>query len=231
MLFGGAIFGLFSGMYYWFPKLFGRIMNDRIGKVHFWMMMIGFNLTFGPFHILGLKGMPRRIYRYDAGYGWDFWNMVSSVGAFVIALSALVFMGNWAYSRRFGKKVSADPWDARTLEWTIPSPPPEYNFLEVPQVHARDDFWHRKYKEDKRGRPVPVPVGGSDEAHAEHSEDGHGIHLPSPSYFPLVAASGIPLMAYGAMFHWWWLMGIGAVIVLGGFYGWILEPATEEEAH
>ena len=228
VLFGGAIFGLFSGIYYWFPKFTGRMMNETIGKLHFWLMIIGFNLTFGPFHILGLKGMPRRYYTYPEGRGWDFWNMVSTVGVFVIGLSMLVFMYNYWHSKRNGRKASADPWDGRTLEWTIPSPPPEYNFAEIPHVHHRDDFWHHKYHEDKSGRAVPVPAGGSEE-HATHSEgDGHGIHLPSPSYFPMVAALGMPIMGYALIFKSLPTALIGVVVLLAGFYGWILEPSADE---
>jgi len=238
VLFGGAIFGLFSGIYYWFPKFTGKLMDEKLGKLHFWLMMIGFNLAFGPMHILGLKGMLRRNYVWQAGKGWELWNMVSTIGAFMIAFSMLVFMANWSRSKKRGKQASADPWDGRTLEWTIPSPPPEYNFAEVPTVSARDDFWHKKYTEDKTGRPVPVPVGGADNSSAEAAssghegaehEAGHGIHLPSPSYFPLVAALGLPIMSYGVMFRAWTLLAAGVVVSLVGFYGWILEPATAEE--
>ncbi|MDQ4149931.1 MAG: cytochrome c oxidase subunit I [Actinomycetota bacterium] len=230
VLFGGAILGLFAGVYYWFPKFTGRLMSERLGKLHFWLMLIGFNLTFGPFHTLGLKGMPRRYYTYPAGRGWELWNMVATVGAFLIALSVLIFMVNFAKSRKGGEVASADPWDGRTLEWMIPSPPPEYNFAELPEVAQRDDFWHRKYKEDKKGRPVPVPVGGSDEHPEEHEVDVSTIHMPSPSYFPIVAAAGLPLMAYAVIFRNWTVLLVGTVIALAGFYGWILEPAAEEHA-
>lgn len=231
VLFGGALFGLFSGLYYWFPKIYGKFLNERLGKIHFWMMMLGFNATFGPFHILGLKGMPRRYYTYQEGLGWELWNMVSTVGAFIIAASTLVFMHNWVKSKRKGELASADPWDGRTLEWTIPSPPPEYNFKEIPLVTERDDFWHRKYKEDKLGRPIAVPTGGADEPaeQADHDEGGHGIHLPSPSYFPLIAALGMPVMAYAVIFQSWTMGAVGTLITLVGFYGWVLEPPTAED--
>ena len=227
VLFGGAIFGLFAGIYYWFPKFTGRMLGERLGKVHFWLMLIGFNLAFGPMHILGLKGMPRRYYTYPSGRGWELWNQVSTVGAFLVAFSVLVFIVNWLTSRSRGKEAGADPWDGRTLEWSIPSPPPEYNFAEIPEVGARDDFWHRKYREDKKGRPVPVPVGGSEE-HVASSTEAHDIHLPSPSYFPIVAAAGLPVMAYAVIFKSWLGFALGMVIMLAGFYGWILEPQAEE---
>ncbi|HVE90686.1 MAG TPA: cytochrome c oxidase subunit I [Actinomycetota bacterium] len=226
VLFGGAIFGLFAGMYYWWPKVFGRLLGERLGKLHFWLMLIGFNLTFGPMHILGLQGMARRYYRYRAEDGFTAWNFIATVGSFIIALSILVFLVNVALAHRKPKTASADPWDGRTLEWTIPSPPPEYNFAEIPTVHAVDDFWHRKYAEDKSGRAQPVPAGGSEEAESGH--DGHGIHMPSPSYFPLVAALGLPLIGYGLIYQWA-IAAVGAMMTLVGLYGWALEPSTEPE--
>ncbi|MDP9296538.1 MAG: cytochrome c oxidase subunit I, partial [Actinomycetota bacterium] len=237
VLFGGAIFGLMSGFYYWWPKIFGRMLNETLGKIHFWLMLVGFNVTFGPFHILGLEGMPRRIYRYSPNQGWDFWNMVSSIGAFMIAASIAVFLVNVIITQRKAKDAPADPWDGRTLEWTTSSPPPEHNFDEVPVVHSLDDFWHRKYAEDRRGRVLPVPAGAADTATAEHDAGhggggvggrggGHGIHLPSPSYFPVIAALGFPLIGYGVIFNWAFAF-VGAVVLLGGLYAWALEPSAE----
>ncbi|MGH9199148.1 MAG: cytochrome ubiquinol oxidase subunit I, partial [Acidimicrobiia bacterium] len=186
-----------------------------------------------PHHILGLQGMPRRIYRYPAGFGWEFWNLISTIGAFTIGLSVLIFLVNVIQTTRKGRRARSDPWDGRTLEWTIPSPPPHYNFREIPTVHSRDDFWHRKYSEDEAGRPVRIPVGASQE-HAETASngheghgDGHGIHMPSPSYWPAVAALGLPFIGYGLIFNWI-AVGVGAVITLVGLYGWALEPVAEE---
>jgi cytochrome c oxidase subunit 1 len=119
-----------------------------------------------------------------------------------------------------------DPWDGRTLEWMVPSPPPAYNFREVPTVHALDDFWHRKYVEDERtGRLVPTQAGG-----AGHGEDdaAHSIHLPGPSFWPIVTATGLPLLAYGALYSWW-LVGVGALIVVVSFTAWAIEPSVAEE--
>jgi cytochrome c oxidase subunit I len=235
VLFGGAIFGLFAGIYYWWPKVFGRKLSEAGGKLNFWLMLIGFNMTFGPMHILGLQGMPRRIQTYPASLGLAFWNMVATIGAFLIAISVLVFLVNAIASFRKPKQMEADPWDARTLEWATSSPPPDYNFEEIPVVHSLDDLWHRKYAETEGGRVVPVAAGGSgegaamDEDAGEHGAEGgggHAIHMPSPSYFPLIAAAGLPIAGYGLIFGVP-AVALGLVITLAGFFGWALEPSTE----
>src|SRR5438105_6225450 len=140
VLFGGAIFGLFGGIYYWWPKIYGRKLSGKLGKWHFWLMLIGFNVTFGPFHILGLQGMPRRIFTYAPGMGWDFWNMVSTVGSFMIAGSILVFMYNAWHSRKHGEIAGNDPWDARTIEWMTSLPPPYTKYDQNLVVNEIDDL-------------------------------------------------------------------------------------------
>jgi len=230
VIFGGAVFGIFAGLFYWWPKVFGRKLGEASGKVQFWLLLVGFNLAFGPMHILGLQGMIRREYTYPETLGLTFWNQMSTVGAFLIALSVLMFMVNAVRTQLKARgETIEDPWDARTLEWLTSSPPPAHNFDEIPTVHALDEFWHRKYVEDERtGRLVPAQAGASDESEPPHG-GGHGsIHLPGPSYWPLVSGLGLPIMGYGVLYSWW-LIGLGAVVVLVGFYGWALEPSVAEE--
>jgi cytochrome c oxidase subunit 1 len=227
VLFGGALFGLFGGLYYWWPKMFGRKMSEGLGKTHFWLMFLGFNLTFAPFHILGLQGMPRRIYTYPDGMGWNIWNLVSTVGAFVIAVSILVFIVAALRSRK-GEEAEGDPWDARTIEWSMPSPPPEHNFDEIPVIKHRDDFWYRKYLTDPEGETVRVFAGGADGDHDE--ETGHGrIHMPDPSYWPILASLGTPIMGYGVIYSNWGVLIGGGLLTILSLFGWGLEPSAEED--
>jgi cytochrome c oxidase subunit I len=145
---GGILFCVFAAFYYWFPKVTGKMYNERLGQLHFWLFIIGFHLTFSFMFIPGILGMPRRIYTYEPGRGWDIWNVIVSVGAAFQALGILVFAANllWSYFR--GKPAGHDPWDAWTLEWSTTSPPPAYNYAVVPVVHSRRPLWDLKHPED-----------------------------------------------------------------------------------
>ncbi len=145
VFFGGTVMGLFAAIYYWFPKMTGKLLDERLGAIHFWLVFIGLNLTFFPMHMLGLLGMPRRQWTYHAGMGWTVYNFVESVGAFIIAAGVAVFVVNLLVSLRKGARAGADPWDAWTLEWATTSPPPEYNFLKTPVVRSRRPLWDRKH--------------------------------------------------------------------------------------
>jgi cytochrome c oxidase subunit 1 len=233
VLFGGAVLGFFAGFYYWWPKVFGKCLSEKLGKWNFWLMIIGLNLTFGPMHIMGLQGQPRRMYIWTearSGEGFfnlGFWNAVASVGAFTIAVGVLLFLINVFVTTRKGAKAPLDPWDARTLEWMTTSPPKEYNFDSLPTVHALDEFFHRKYEDvgegdahDLRQVATAEEIVADLEAHADSD-----MHMPSPSYWPLVVAFALPIIAFGVIYNR--LIGlVGAVILVIGMYGWAMEPAV-----
>jgi cytochrome c oxidase subunit 1 len=217
VLFGGALFGLFAGIYYWFPKFTGRLLNEGWGRIHFLLMLIGLNLTFLPQHMLGIDGMPRRIHTYSSGMGLDLWNMVSTVGAFMMAVSIAIFVINAIRSARSGSISGSDPWDAGTLEWTIPSPPPVYNFVEIPVVNSRYPAWDAKRGGGNTGAVATAPetLEGEDEPH---------IHMPNPSYWPIIMAAGMVLAACGLIFHQVFIL-LGAMMFGIALIGWIEEPA------
>ncbi|MTV24869.1 cytochrome c oxidase subunit I [Nitriliruptoraceae bacterium ZYF776] len=242
VLFGGALFGLIAGIYFWFPKVTGRLMSEGLGKLHFWTWLIGFNLTFGPMHLSGLLGQPRRTHVLPAELGGtvELYNALSTAGVGILIISSLVFLVNLLKSIKGGEESGVDPWDARTLEWLTASPPKVHNFDAIPTVTHRDEFWHRKYAEDESGTPVAVPAGASDD-HAPEAEEH--IHMPDPSYWPLVMVLGMLPVAYGLTYVEQYNVGGGIAIALGvvwmvaGLFGWIIEPVAEgdddepEEAH
>ena len=232
VLFGGSIMGLLAGIYYWFPKVTGRMLNDNLGKLHFWLVMFGSNLTFFPMHILGLVGMPRRVYTYSATSGFEAYNLLQTVGAFILAASFLIFLHNVFSSLRKGARAGKDPWDGRTLEWTIPSPPPHYNFVTIPEIHSREPAWDMKYGHDSEGAmPIERPDAPGAQLYNEAEEEDHPeIHMPSPSYWPIVVAAGFGIA--GALFIVGpWYSSIGLVIAMLGLYSWAAEPVSKDEHH
>ena len=207
VLVGGALFGIFAGFYYWWPKMTGRLLGESLGKLNFWLMFVGMNLAFFPMHFLGVGGMPRRIYTYDSGLGWDFWNMVATIGAFVLALGVLAFMVNVARTMRRPPDAGDNPWDAPTLEWATSSPPPEHDFDAIPEVRARDPLWYDR----DHGLTQPQP------------EPGVHIHLPPPSYYPIILALGGLPLGIGPLTHLA-VTALGVPVIIYGIWGWVLEP-------
>jgi cytochrome c oxidase subunit 1 len=188
VLFGGSIMGAMGGLYYYFPKMFGRLLDERLGNIHFWSYFIGMNITFFPMHFSGMLGMPRRIYTYDAGQGYDGYNMWSTIGTGILILGTLVFAWNFFRSRKSGPVAGNNPWDAPTLEWSIPSPPPEYNFARLPYVTSRYPLWDLTHPEltadiphSKRGdETLKVDAGGKDTGARPHpNPTGGAPKVPS----------------------------------------------------
>jgi len=155
VLFGGSVFAVFAGLYYWGPKIWGRMFDERLAKVHFWLMLIGFNMTFFPMHQLGLDGMPRRYPDYAAGSGWQPLNVLATVGSFIMALSILVFLINFLKTMRWGAPAGDDPWDGYTLEWATSSPPPHHNFTRMPRIRSERPVFDEKYADELRARKEP----------------------------------------------------------------------------
>jgi cytochrome c oxidase subunit 1 len=218
VLIGGSLFALLAGITYWFPKITGRLLSERWNRVVFWVLFVGFNTTFFPMHFLGLQGMPRRVYTYSPEMAWQASNLVSTIGAFILAAAVLLFMLGVAWGVRRGAPAGNDPWDGRTLEWSITSPPPVYNFRVLPTVTDRDAFWVAKHT------PVEVAMPG---------DAGHDIHLPQPSVFPALCALGLLLSAYGVLYSAL-LTVSGLGVTIASLYGWAFEgvgaaPVVSEE--
>ncbi|MGH8017972.1 MAG: cytochrome c oxidase subunit I, partial [Opitutaceae bacterium] len=226
VLIGGSIFSLVAGLYYWLPKMSGRLASEGPGRIGFLMVFLGFNIAFFPQHFLGLNGMPRRIYTYDDNLGWNLWNFVSTMGALLLGAGLAFVVCHLVYSMFKGKPSGADPWHGRTLEWDVPSPPPEYNFATIPVVRARDAHWHEKHTD------VPPPANPAD-AH----EREHGVHMPDQSWFPPLAAFGLLVGGLGMIFkqaigeNWFILPMGGAAILFIGAYLWSLEGPGGYHVH
>jgi cytochrome c oxidase subunit 1 len=209
VLFGGTVLGLFAGVYYWWPKMTGRLFDETLGKWHFWLQLVGMNLAFFPMHLIGLLGMPRRIYTYSPDLGVAGLNLVSTVGAFLIGVSILIFLANLWRTRTHGQRAPNDPWGGATLEWSIPSPPPVYNFSVIPTVANRLPRWKTEHHEPMRDPPATPPAP---------------IHVPPGSWWPLLAALGLPIAALAPLTHTLSLAFVGAALLLVGIYRWAFEP-------
>jgi len=218
VLIGGSLFGLLAAIHYWFPLMFGRIVSEFWGKFSFWIIFTGFNVTFFPMHFLGLNGMPRRTFTYDSNLGWNTPNFIATIGALVLGVGIAIYFITIVYTYFKGQKVGRDPWDARTLEWSIPCPPPEYNFAVIPKVHARDAFWYEKHHKEEIAKEN-AEQAKEDEAHG-------GIHMPFASIYPLVASIGMLVAGIGisALDHNKLIVSIiGGVIMVAGIFLWAHE--------
>ncbi|HEX5539362.1 MAG TPA: cbb3-type cytochrome c oxidase subunit I, partial [Methylophilaceae bacterium] len=225
VLLGGAVFPLFGAFYYWFPKITGRLMSERLGRWNFWLFFIGFNLTFFPMHLLGLHGMPRRVYTYPAGMGWGDMNLLATLGAYTIALSVLLFIINAVHSLRSGQLAGSDPWGAGTLEWSTTSPPPAANFSRPPVVHSRYPLW------DAGGNPNEVTGLSTTSREVlitsvlDASPD-HRLVFPTPTIWPFVSALAVTVLFIGSIFTPWAVVW-GSVPVAIALIGWFWPSRAE----
>jgi cytochrome c oxidase subunit I len=232
VLFGGSIFGIWAGIYHYFPKMSGRRMSERVGTWHFWLTFVGMNLTFFPMHFSGLYGMPRRIYQYDAGQGWETFNLMSSIGAYLLAIGTAIGVWNMLRSRKVGRVAGPDPWGAPTLEWSIPSPPPDYNFAQIPVVRSRYPLWD--LKEGPGIGPRPSRETPVTEVRLPTARE-LGIPMPNPTIKPFFVALFMVTMFAGMIFihtgHKAFAMAaiIGsAAAMVAMFYAWVLTPLEDE---
>ena len=229
VLLGGGVMPLFAAFYYWFPKVTGRLLSNTLGKVHFWMFLIGVNLTFFPMHLLGLDGMPRRVYTYLEPMGWGRLNLIASIGAVIIALSVAVFVVNAIKSWGAGKIAGDNPWGASGLEWAIPSPPPSFTFLHTPVVTGRHPLWDLD-----QGAALPVVTGLSETRRevlvTTTFEAAPDYRHPQPrgTVWPLYVALCMGIVFIGSIFSPWFVPG-GVALSLIGLAGWGLAGSNANE--
>jgi cytochrome c oxidase subunit I+III len=225
VLVGGAVFPMIAGTYYWFPKITGRLLDERVGKVSFWLVFVGFNVTFFPMHIAGLMGMPRRVYTYPADMGWGIYNLLSTIGAVVLTLGVLTIGANVLLTLFRGRLAGPDPWGGNTLEWTTGSPPPAYNFAVIPVVTGRDPAWDERARADDRRRlergELVFPEGHETVATTPFAGDLQGpIAMPEDSWWPLALASSLALVFIGLISSLDLLAVGGGVLVAASLAGW-----------
>ena len=230
VLIGINLFPVLGAAYFWFPKMTGRMLDERLGRWNFWITFIGFNLAFLPMHLTGLLGMPRRIYTYSDGMGWDTLNMITSIGSFVLAIGILLFFINVFRSLRQGAPAGANPWDAPTLEWATSSPPPPYNFMVIPSVASRHPLWEERLQEGD-GQSV-IDRGLVLDHHHEtlgvtplDGEPDVILKMPSETYVPLLTACGLGVVFAGLVSRLWWLAGAGAFVTFVVALVWLWPRA------
>jgi len=238
VLLGINVFPVLGGLYYWFPKMTGRLMDERLGKWSFWVSFVGFNLAFFPMHISGLMGMPRRVYTYPAGMGWTGPNLITSIGSFVFAAGVLLTLVNVFRSRGRGKPAGPNPWDAPTLEWSVPSPPPPYNFLRLPIVASRHPLWEDRLAEGT-GRSMldsDIRLDHGRETLATTPLDAEAdaiLRMPGDTPIPFLLGAVLTVLFFALLWHGWWVAGAALVVSAVLTALWLRptrQPPREETA-
>jgi cytochrome c oxidase subunit 1 len=227
VLIGGAVFPLIGAVYYWFPKIAGRMLSERIGRWHFGLAFVGFNLAFFPMHILGLMGMPRRVYTYVPETGWGDLNALSTAGAILFAGSFALFIVNIAISLRGGAPAGANPWGAGTLEWATPSPPPAHNFDRIPFVESRDPLWSER---DGLGAATGLAVHRREllVSTVTHARPEIRESSPEPSVWPFVTALALAGTFIGSIFTPWAVVW-GSFPVAAALIAWFWPKGAPED--
>jgi cytochrome c oxidase subunit I len=234
VLIGINLFGVLAGVYYWFPKFTGRMLDETLGKVNFWLVFIGFNVAFFTMHITGLMGMPRRVYTYQAGLGWDAPNLVSTIGAFILAVGILMLLVNVAYSLRRGKIAGPNPWDAPTLEWATSSPPPPYNFEVIPSVASRHPLWEKRLQEGAGESVIErgLVLDDHHETLGVSPLDGEPdviLKMPGESYMPFALTLCISAFFAGLLVHIWGLAVAAVILGAIAVMAWLWPRAEAGE--
>jgi cytochrome c oxidase subunit 1/cytochrome c oxidase subunit I+III len=226
VLLGINFFAVIAGIYMWFPKFCGRLMSERLGKWNFWVMFIGFNLAFFPMHWLGLQGMPRRVYTYPTGLGWDWPNLLISIGSFLFAFGILLFFINVGWSMKRGEKCGRDPWGASTLEWSIPSPPPPYNFVVIPSIATRHPLWEKQLEPGQGGSMLGegMLLDHGRETIATNALNGEPqaiLKMPGDSIVPLLLTLALSALFIGMLYQRWWLCAASVLAALAFGAAWL----------
>lgn len=226
VLIGINLFPVVGGLYFWFPKFTGRMLSERLGRWNFWTMFIGFNLAFLPMHLTGLWGMPRRIYTYPDNMGWTTLNQITTVGAFILAAGVLLLLVNVVVSLRRGAVAGANPWDAFTLEWAVPSPPPPYNFAVIPTVATRHPLWEDRLHEGEARSAIrqgPLLAHGKETfgTTALDAEPDLILKMPKDSWSPFMLTVGMSAMFAGLLLHWWWFAMAGGACMAVALIVWL----------
>lgn len=229
VLIGGVVFPIFAALYYWIPLFTAKMMNERLGQWNFWLFFIGFHVAFFPMHIVGMQGMPRRVYTYEAGLGWDIYNVISTVGAFMLAAGVLLFLINFFYSQRAGEDAGVNPWGADTLEWGTTLPAPNYGFAELPIVRSRHPLWEQRSLHE-REQPLksmledlsrwPLHWRAAITTSVLDARPTEIFRVAGPSVWPLVTACGVITMFAAEIFTLRVLVAGGLVVMLIGLVGW-----------
>lgn len=237
VLLGINVFPVIGGLYFWFPKLTGRMTDERLGRLGFWVAFVGFNLTFLPMHLTGLRGMPRRVYTYQADMGWDLANLTSSLGAAVLAIGLLITLYNFVVSLRRGPAAGPNPWDAATLEWSVASPPPPYNFRRIPIVASRHPLWEARL-EHVEGRSVLdsdiiLDHGRETPSTSVLDAEADGVlRMPADSLAPLLLALALTVLFFALLWKGWVLAAVAGLACIAVTAVWLAPgpaPRPQEE--